>query len=225
MTNQSYSKDELLDLTNDGDAKVDFIALYTLSECEDPEIRLLVAELLARDTAQSSEAILINLIKDDDELVRSEACDALSYYKNQSVLETLEYSLLNDPSETVRSYALLSYWDVYSELYSEDDKKIIGLYNRVYFKDESEIVRVHCAGLLYSKGDMHKIDYLYQMINHNNPYVRNAVIDNLVKISNDENIQAIQKKLSLLCRGETVEFIKFKIDAILLYEKSDRSEY
>ena len=220
MINKGYSKDELLDLTNDGNAKVSFNSLYALATDEDAEIRLLVAELLSRDNTKNSEDILIGLLTDKDELVRSEACDALSCYKTQSSLNALEYSLLNDVSETVRSYALLSYKDVYCELFPEDNKNIIAFYNKIFLSDKSEIVRVHCAGLLYSKGDMQKIDYLYHMISHTNPYIRNAVLDNLIKISNDSNIYAIQKKVSSMCKNETAEFLKYKIDGILLYEKT-----
>lgn len=214
--NKLYEKDELFDFVNDEKTDIDFNNLYPLAIDPDSEVRQLVAELLAKDRTPRGEDVLIDLLRDEDELVRAEACDSLNYYKGTKVLAAIMFSLKDDESEIVRSYALLSYWDV--SINSEMPLDSIACTLSELFDSEKSLqVKLNYAGLLYLCGNLDMLDYLLQGLDNADHYIRNTVMDNLVKISKAENIHLLQAKLKPYYDKESAGFVKRKIEAFLSY--------
>jgi hypothetical protein len=211
-------KDILFDLVNDKKTVIDYRKLYPLAEDEDSEVRQFVAELLARDHSFDSEIILVGFLKDEDELVRAEAADSLSYYSGDNVLSALMSSCKDDESEIVRSYALLSYWDVYfgdnPDISKESIAKTLSELNEF---ENSLLVKLEYAGLLYLCGDLDMLDYLLLELNNSDHYIRNTVMNNLLKVSNEDNIHFIQEALKPYYKNESVNFVKKKMGAVLCY--------
>jgi HEAT repeat protein len=213
-----YNKDELFDFVNDEKTDIDFNNLYSSVIDEDIEIRKLVAELLSRDGTNNGENALIDLLNDEDELVRAEACDSLCYYSGDKVLDALVGSLKNDQSEIVRSYALLSYWDVCRNDNKTLQKESMAPVLSELFEFEKSIqVKLNYAGLLYLCGNVDMLDYLLQELNNSDNHIRNTVMNNLVKISNEDNISYIQSKLKLFFNNESAGYVKKKMEAFLSY--------
>ena len=213
-----YDKDELFDLVNDEQANIDLNRLYPLATDTDSEVRLLVAELLSRDRTLNSENTLLDLLKDEDELVRAEACDSLSYFTGAKVLDALMFSLKNDEAEIVRCYALQSYWDAYfNENKSLKKDDMASVLSEIFELEKSIQVKLVCAGFLYLCGHLDMLDYLLQELDNTDQYIRNTVMNSLVLISNEENIHNLQLKLKPYYHKESAEFVKKKIGAFLSY--------
>jgi HEAT repeat protein len=213
-----YNKDELFDLVNTENAAIDFNKLYPLAIDADSEVRQLTAELLAKDRTVRSESALIGLLKDSDELVRAEAADSLSYYSGSQVLDGLMASLRYDDSEIVRSYALLSYWDAYFDGNAAPQKdSLFRVLSDLAELEKNLQVKLEYAGLLYLCGKLDMLDYLLEELNNADHYIRNTVMNNLVRISNEENIDYIKSKLQPHYNKESVEFVKKKMEAFLSY--------
>lgn len=90
----------------------DIKTLIGLLKTNNSEIKSYIAELLVMASGEDAEIALINLCKDEDELVRVNACDSLSVFSTSASYEQLLKSALNDPSILVRTYAVLSLADI-----------------------------------------------------------------------------------------------------------------
>ena len=185
--------------------------LTELSKNNDPEIRSRVAELLvlADPDNQDAKEILISLLDDPDELVRTNACDSLCIFQEEKILQLLLKRAKEDSSQIVRVYALLSIGDiikpsennvqVYQDLkdllaHAQTVKEKLALYRIFYEKGESEL-------LCHILDELSNIDY----------DVRHAAINILQEVIQPENKTVIFNALNECIKKEETKSVKQKI--------------
>ncbi len=218
MSNK-YDINRLFDLLEENN-DIDFEQIYRLVDSDDSEIRRLVAELLERDFSGKGEDILIKLSDDPDELVRAEACDSLCHSTKTDVLSKLLILAQRDKSEIVRSYALLSYWDVYANINGSKGKteELVHVFQKMIGFENSEHVKIICYTSLYLCGRTEFLRLIVKGLGNKDYHIRNLAADSIKKICSDSNIDEIQRVIKPFCDKEKVGFIKNKMNAILSYD-------
>ena len=83
---------------------------------DDSEIRMRAAETLGFHHNDESEKRLLLMLKDSDDLVRTEVCDSLSFSVKKDTVNALINVYINDISEMVRGYAVLAIGDIYHNI-------------------------------------------------------------------------------------------------------------
>lgn len=122
--------------------KQDFTFFDSLSKSCNSEIRNEIAEILALFPCKLSENILLQLINDEDELVRVNACDSLFF---STSVDTLKLLLKKAEHETwlVRMYAVLSIGDITCSIDSHLQRyKVSWLLERMLKVEKSETVHL-----------------------------------------------------------------------------------
>jgi hypothetical protein len=85
--------------------------LQVLATNADNEIRNRLAQVLANCQCTLSEKILMQLLEDEDVLVRANACDSLYFSTSIQTIDTLKHYIISD-KYLVRGYAVLSIADI-----------------------------------------------------------------------------------------------------------------
>ena len=112
--NRLLHKMELQSEYSDADIK----NIRTLAHSKDYEKRYRVAELLCTCKQKFAEEILLELTQDRNELVRASAVDSIGIGSQPATFDRLRALLEKEQSPLVRSYAVLSYYDVYNNISS-----------------------------------------------------------------------------------------------------------
>ncbi len=115
------TNDEKIYLLNQYDnidifSEAQFLTLQEFSSDPEGIIRSMVASLLVHFENKAAKDILIELARDKDELVRTEAYDSLSIFIFADVEEFLVTAIRTESDSLARSYAILSWADVFSAL-------------------------------------------------------------------------------------------------------------
>lgn len=85
--------------------------IWNMAYDEDEEIRLFLSIELANYKSAESEQLLLQLISDQSDIVRANACDSIYWSESVDVLDTLFEKAKNDVY-LVRGYAVLSIADI-----------------------------------------------------------------------------------------------------------------
>ncbi|MCS7249443.1 MAG: HEAT repeat domain-containing protein [candidate division WOR-3 bacterium] len=140
---------------------------------EKPVIRIF-CQLLARLEAKESEDILIELLKDEDPLIKTSACEALGILKSKKAIENI-FPLLYDLNFWVRACACAALGEI------GDEKALPHLLEKL--KDESHWVRSSACEALGKIGDKKAGEALaYISLYDESEIVREAAIKALTMI-------------------------------------------
>ena len=145
----------------------DIDQLRRLSNSKIPDVRIRVAELLCTCEQDFAEQILFNMTFDKDELVRAHAVDSLGVGSQIGSLERLRSLMETDKSWLVRFYAVLSYVDVYSNVYDLNLKKneLVTELEALLNKEKEKHVKISYYEVLYCLENRRYIDELLFLLN------------------------------------------------------------
>lgn len=145
----------------------DIIQLRNLANSKNPEVRIRVAELLCTCEQDFVEKILFNMTFDKDELVRTHAVDSLGVGSQIESLGRLRTLMESEKSWLVRFYAVLSYVDVYSNIYDLKLKKkeLVTELEALLNKEKEKHVKISYYEVLYCLENRRYIDELMFLLN------------------------------------------------------------
>lgn len=192
----------------------DYRFLDYVSNDEDYEVRLKVAEILVKTNDVEAEKILLKLLKDKDELVRVNACDSLCNSASEEVISHLKDRISKDRSSLVKGYAILSLVDIIVRT----NKDLV--LSRDFFKNmlrmqKVQWVRINIYKALYILGDEEYLEKLIEELN--NRYYRNrcAVVNILSELIVDSNSKKIERALAERLQKENALAVKNSIKDII----------
>ncbi len=153
MYSKSKKQIEKLELIQEF-SETELITLQKLAFSKNREIRRRAAVLLGQQYDSRSEMILYHLSFDRDELVRLEATDSLSIGKTLSSLQRLEM-LCYSSDCYIRFFAIQSHYDVYMNLYENEDKKseYLNLVIRLLQTERNLLVKLALYKVCFLCGD------------------------------------------------------------------------
>lgn len=184
----------------------DMSLISELSKNDNSEIRSFVAELLVLANSKSAEKILINMCNDSDELVRVNACDSLSMFCSEDVFNVLIARALNDKSNLVRSYALLSIIDIMEHINIRKD-----LLKTLFLKslDNSSVgIKNACYKGLYKLGEEKYLDEILNLLLSESYQERCLVVNSMFDLINKKNANKISTFLNCLINNEESKAVK-----------------
>lgn len=191
----------------------DIKTLIGLLKTNNSEIKSYIAELLVMASGEDAEIALINLCKDEDELVRVNACDSLSVFSTSASYEQLLKSALNDPSILVRTYAVLSLADISGTPLIDIGKlkkTLIKLSKEKYLSLSSA-----CFRGLYILGDKIYLENLLALFKLGNYQEKCMIVNMLSDILDDDNRSFIISRLLEFRNGETSNAVISNINNLL----------
>lgn len=191
----------------------DIKTLIGLLKTNNSEIKSYIAELLVMASGEDAEIALINLCKDEDELVRVNACDSLSVFSTSASYEQLLKSALNDPSILVRTYAVLSLADISGTPLIDIGKlkkTLIKLSKEKYLSLSSA-----CFRGLYILGDKIYLENLLALFKLGNYREKCMIVNMLSDILDDDNRSFIISRLLEFRNGETSNAVISNINNLL----------
>ncbi len=191
----------------------DLKTLAQLAQCNDPEIKAYVAELLVIAKGVEAEKILIYLCNDADEIVRVNACDSLSMFPSENSYSCLLKKVLDDVSVLVKTYAVLSILDIinYVEI---DTGKLKCLLNANLNSKETNL-RAACYKGLYILGEDKQLGKLIELLNSDKYNDRCMVLNMLETVLTEKNKCYILSAIQNLCKTERSIAVISVIDRIL----------
>ena len=118
---------------------------------KDDTVKTFTASVLSRfvNTAKQQEAIeiLLQLCREENELIRTEAYDAIGCYCEKSVVKSLEKAVLSEKDGLARSYAIDS-WIYVQQHLCTNETEVIGYLNAILEKESNNNCILNC---LYGK--------------------------------------------------------------------------
>jgi FOG: HEAT repeat len=182
----------------------DLEILNILSHDKGDEIRSQVAEILEIADGIEAENILIRLLKDEDGLVRSGACDSLRHSNSSEVLSLLIDIIKKDKTDLVRGYAASSIASILVNM-NKVEKEYVDFFENLLKKETVTWVKLNIYSALYLLGESSYLYKLIEMLNHKHFRKRGAVVNMLSDIVSNENKEIIKSSLiELLKKEETI---------------------
>lgn len=191
----------------------DLPILLQLSQCDDSEIRVYIAELLVLSKDNKAEKMLIHMCDDEDELVRANACDSLSVFPSIETYNCLIKNILTDISMLVKTYAILSIIDILNHV--EIDTKELKSLLILNLNAEEIYMRAACRKGLYILGDDEQLEELINLLHSDNYQDRCAVLNILEDIMVEKNKHSILSAVKQLQQTEDSVAVNLIIDRIL----------
>ena len=193
-----------------GDVKI----ITQLSGHEDPEIRAYSAQLLVSAKGSSdAEKALIELCSDSDELVRVNACDSLTAFADIGAYNQLLDCVLNDDSQLVKRYAILSLIDIMN--YIKIDKNNLKKLFLITSSSDNVPLMAACYKGLYLLGDEKYLDNIIELTTAESYRDRCAVVNILGDIVTNNNRQRILNVLKGLKETDDSEAVKSTIERVI----------
>lgn len=140
-------------------------AIVNLSNDNDYEVRLYVAEILSNFLNEQSELLLVRLLYDDDYLVRCEACTSLQD-SNSNLVYTHLLVKINDSNYLVRGYAAISVANMAMRMNKNIQENLKGILLKM-LDDSSEWVLI---AVLFALVLMGVHDYEKEIFKHLNSH-------------------------------------------------------
>ncbi|PJI10299.1 HEAT repeat domain-containing protein [Clostridium sp. CT7] len=194
--------------------KIDFEVLEKFSHDINDEVRSKVAEVLIFTDNKQGEEILIDLLDDKDELVRTNACDSLCISKSENVIKLLKNKILRDKSNLVRGYAVASLVDIVIAMdYKIEDMKMFFI--NVLLREKDNWVKIDVYRGLYMLGDERYLNKLINILNDRNYRNRCSVVNILGALICKENFNVITSALENKFQVEKSEAVKSSIEDIV----------
>lgn len=189
--------------------------LKNLSHDEEGEVRAKVAEILVLSNSSFTEKILINLLKDKDELVRIHACDSLCVSNSCIVINHLKDRVLKDKSSLVRGYAALSIGDIASNR-NCDFKELEVFFTKVLAKERVNWVKLNFYKALYLIGDESYLDLLISELKNRSYRSRCLIVNILSDLVSKHNLFLIRTALTERLEIEKTVAVRSTIEKTLL---------
>lgn len=210
--NDAYDILDIISEKNEIDSN-DLKTLVQLSQCDDPEIKAYVAELLAVAKGVEAEKTLIYLCNDSDELVRVNACDSLSTFPSENSYNCLIKRVLDDSSMLVKTYAILSIIDIIDYI-KIDTNELKSLLNTNSNSKEISLCAV-CYKGLYILGEDNQLGKLIELLNTDKYNDKCMVLNMLEDILTENNKDYILSSIKNLRKTESSIAVISVIDRML----------
>lgn len=172
----------------------DYNLLESYSNDDNYEIRSKVAEILVSYKDLEAERILLKLLSDNDDLVRTNASDSLCNYDSPEVIKELMKRVLSDRSNLVRGNSIMSLSDIIVRLnYKLDFYK--KFFTNALKSENDDWVKIHIYRALYLLGDTVYLDLIINELNNDSYRNRCAIVNILEELISDNNYEIIKKVL------------------------------
>lgn len=191
----------------------DINLLQELLTDSDEEQKILISQILAKDNTSKSENILLDLINDESELVRANACDSLYNNISNNVVEKLLIKSNND-TNLVKYYAILSLGDiVVSDMANK--QKVIEKLEKLR-KDNKDIsVNISISKVLYQLGKTEELNILLKYLDDRNYQNRCETLNCITEIINTNNLKIIIPILKEKMKTENSFAVKKSLENII----------
>ena len=180
---------------------------------KDDTVKTFTASVLSRfvNTAKQKEAIeiLLQLCHEENELVRTEAYDAIGCYCEKSVVKSLEKAVLSEKDGLARSYAIDS-WIYVQQHLCTNETEVIGYLNAILEKERDDNCILNCLYGKYSFGERAVLDEILNYIKNTDYHIRCSVLSIIELILEEES-----------CTKECKRKIKITLTELLKREKAN----
>ncbi len=179
----------------------DFEVLNKLSYSEYPLTRIKVARLCGYEKDLRTKNILLRLMNDPNENVRTEVYDALSSYKEYEISAYLKNVVKKEEDYIAKSYAILSWIEIVVVLSQISNEEIDFLINVLESADDSSCSLSCCYGL-YLFGVEEYLIEIGNFLKNEDYHIRCSAINLLQDVKNGKNRSAIKKMMIELLNAE-----------------------
>lgn len=177
--------------------KEEFEVMKSLYQDHDSLVRSEVASLLVHFHTAQSRNMLLELIKDSDDLVRCEAYDSLCIFHELKVEQQLKQSILNEGDNLARSYAILSWAEIASQLTQDNDFVEMQINNEA--SDECILSWLYAK---YIFGNEEALMEILKFLKHSDYHLRCSALNLLEEFICESNKDYIHKEISKLLMVE-----------------------
>ncbi len=207
MTEQE--KSDYLDSLDEKESldQADFLILKDLSSDPDPYIRSCIPLFLMDFLTEDALAVLIDLAKDKDPLVRTEAYDSLSAFGDQAAADFIRGAILRERNALARAYAITS-WAEVTILISGVTAAVSDFAVNRQAGETSRICLLNWNYALYLFGDGARLADLLGGLQETDYHLRRQTLAILSDILDRTNSQAIRTSLLALLQHETVPTVR-----------------
>ena len=183
---------------------------------KDDTVKTFTASVLSRfvNTAKQQEAIeiLLQLCREENELIRTEAYDAIGCYCEKSVVKSLEKAVLSEKDGLARSYAIDS-WIYVQQHLCTNETEVIGYLNAILEKESNLYGK-------YSFGEKNVLNEILNYIKNTDYHIRYSVLAIIQLILEDENYteeckRKIKITLTELLKREKANAVKEQAEEIM----------
>ncbi|URZ01806.1 HEAT repeat domain-containing protein [Clostridium felsineum] len=194
----------------------DFEILRYFSRNPDSEIRCRVAEVLAYQNIKASEEILLMLLEDKDELVRTNACESICSSTSKEVVEFLKHKVVEDKSYLVRGYAAMAISEIAVKIgYDIKEFLIKALEN-----EKVKWVKINFYRALYVIGEEEYLKLLMKDLDDEYYGIRCAVVNILSELASKENFEIIIETLKNRLKVEDNISVRAEIEEFIALERA-----
>jgi len=179
-----------------------FEILRKLSLDGDEYIRSCCAALLINFENDESKLLLLQLAKDEDSFVRTEAYDSLGVFIDSDVANFLHSVITIELDGLARSYAILSWIDIVYMMSDNYDKEITFL-KKIERSDNNSHCLLNCCYGLYLFGENGYLDKILSFLKHKNYQIRCSVLNLLKDIDDADNKEKIINSINIILISET----------------------
>lgn len=192
----------------------DYCQLHKWIQSGDADIRDRIAAMLAAHREEQAEKILLELARDDDELVRADAYDSLAVFQDERAADLLRWAAEFEEDELARYFALVSYVD--AALAGGKSKETV----RAFFVEMLEKAPPPLCGLacqygLYCCGERAALQRILHYLAEPDYIVRCRAIRTLEEIVDDQNFHVIRAAVMRCCRDERNAVVKGYAESFL----------
>lgn len=190
---------------------------------KDDTVKTFTASVLSRfvNTAKQQKAIelLLQLCREENELIRTEAYDAIGCYCEKSVLKSLEKAILLEKDGLARSYAIDSWIYVQRHLCT-NRAEVIKYLDEILEKQSDDNCILNCLYGKYSFGERAVLDEILNYIKNTDYHIRCSVLSIIQLILEDENCteewkRKIKTALTELLKREKTNVVKEQAEEIM----------
>jgi HEAT repeat protein len=205
---QVFQKDSL--------SEADFARVREFAQSRDPQARVLVAEGLAWFPGDESQAVLTGLLQDEEELVRTNACDSLFFSNSREVAETLQAMAAGDGSALVRGYAVLSLADIACNRGIEAEKREVAQFLIALLGETGDPwMRVQFYSALCGLGNREYFNPLLECVNDDDYHVRIAAARSIEDLAEQTDRQKGKRVLEARLAREDVYSVQCTLADVL----------
>lgn len=190
--------------------------LYTLSKSKNLYFRTKAAELLVDHHTNKSEDILYHMTFDREYVVTLNAVDSLCIGKTLKSLQRLD-ALVSDEDYMIRGYAVMSYCDVYLNMYGQIEENVLNKLRSGLSEEANDWTRAIILEMLYLYDSEEYLDnllsLLYKCVEKQEYEAVWCIINIFAEIVREDNRANIIKGLQKIY-GNVLETQQDKIDLI-----------
>ena len=190
---------------------------------KDDTVKVFTASTLSRfaNTTKQQDAIeiLLQLCHEENELIRTEAYDAIGCYCEKSVVKSLEKAILSEKDGLARSYAIDS-WIYIQQYLCTNGAEVIGYLNAILEKESNNNCILNCLYGKYSFGEKNVLNEILNYIKNTDYHIRCSVLSIIQLILEDENCteewkREIKTTLTELLKKEKINPVKEQAEEIM----------